>query len=404
MARCTLVITALVGMAPAVAGAAPAHVMKKPGAPTAMTVVSADTALIVSWSAPTSPGTSPISGYAVSARGVHEHPTCSMTGPTSCIATGLINGRPDTFKIRAINGSGDGTAGYVAGIPGAAQNCSYVGPWANLQECNFAFTSLSGTDLTGADLQYADLEGTNLSETTLTGANLTGADLQYIGSGGVSGTPAALPAGWAVGGGYLFGPGVSLDWADLSGITFPAADLTGADLEGANLTGDALGAVTSFSTADLEFADLSGTDLQGARLAGADLSSVSSGGVTGIPASLPTGWGLAGGYLVGPDASLSWGTDLAGATFPAADLTGADLEGATVTGAELAAVTSLEDANLQFADFAGSDLTGEDLTGADLAGANFAGADLTGVTWSDTTCPDGSNSDGDGGTCIGYGI
>ena len=62
----------------------------------------------------------------------------------------------------------------------------------------FAYTSLSGDDLTGANFTGANLEGTNLSDTDLGGAILTGADLQYIGSGGVTGTPAALPAGWAV--------------------------------------------------------------------------------------------------------------------------------------------------------------------------------------------------------------
>jgi uncharacterized protein YjbI with pentapeptide repeats len=399
---CALLIAAFIGLVPGTAGASTGHM--KPSAPTNLAVTPANTALVISWSPPTSAGSTPVTGYVVAIRQGHHLPVCTMTGPTSCVASGLTNGRPANIHVRAANGAGAGMSAYVAGIPNTIANCAYVGPFANLQGCSFAFTSLAGDNLTSANLTGANLEGVSLAGTHLGGAVLTGANLQFIGSGNIVGIPAALPAGWAVGGGYLMGPGVGLGFLNLSGITFPAANLTGANLEGANLTGATLSAVTSFNTADLQFANLSGADVQGAKLAGADMDSVSSGGVTGIPTSLPTGWGVTDGYLVGPNASLSFGTNLSGATFPVSSLAGANLEGADVSSAVLTAVTSMENANTSFTDFAGSDLTGQDLTGANLTGANMSGATLTGVTWSNTTCPDGSNSDTDGGTCIGFGI
>jgi uncharacterized protein YjbI with pentapeptide repeats len=409
---CAVLVSTLVAFAPGTAGATP--VMHKPGVPTDISVISADTALIVSWQAPLNTGTSPIQGYVTRVHAFRTNPPCVSTGPTSCVLSGIPNGRAAVVRVHAVNASGAGKSTFITGIPGTTQNCSYVGVYANLQGCNFAYESLPSDNLTDANLTGANLTDVNLSGENLTGAQLAGANLQDISSGGIIGTPASLPTGWAVGGGYLFGPGVGFAWGDLSGVTFPAADLAGANFQGTNLTGSTLSAATSFASADFEYADLADADIQGAQLAGADLADVGSGGVTGTPASLPTGWGVAGGYLVGPEADLSWGTDLQGVTFPVADLTDANLQGADVSGAELSSVTSLEGAGLQYTNLSGSDLTGvdltnADLTGADLTGANLTGADFTGatvtnVTWSNTTCPDGSNSDTDGGTCVGFGI
>jgi hypothetical protein len=296
----------------AVPGVAGAKTQQRPTAVTAVSAISADTALVVSWSPPANPGTSPVTGYVTS---VTHHKTCVATGPTSCLVAGLSNGYPYTVHVRAVNATGAGKPIHVSGIPGTAQNCGYVGPYANLEACGLAWTNLSGDDLTGADLTDAVLEGTNLSHTDLQGARLTGADLQYVGNGGITGVPASLPSGWGLAGGYLFGPGVGVDWTDLTGVaTFPVADLTGANFEGSNLSGDDLSAVVSLEDVNAEYTDLAGADL------------------------------------------------------------------------------------------AGENLTGSDLTGADLAGATVTGADVTGVVWSNTTCPDGSNSDGNGGTCVGYGF
>ena len=231
-----------------------------------------------------------------------------------------------------------------------------------------AVTSFAGTDFTGVDLHGADLQG----------VDLTGDSLSGIHSGDLTGTPAALPTGWAIGAGYLMGPGVDLSFnTDLAGLTFPAVDLSGASFYGADLSGADLSAVTSFAGTDFTGVDLHGADLQGVDLTGDSLSGIHSGDLTGTPAALPTGWAIGAGYLMGPGVDLSFNTDLAGLTFPAVDLSGASFYGADLSGADLSAVTS------------------------------FAGADMAGVTWSNTTCPDHSNSDTNGSSpdsCIGHGI
>ena len=106
---------------------------------------------------------------------------------------------------------------------------------ANLTETDLFLSDLSGTnlsgaDLTNADLAFADLTGTDLTDTTLRG----------VFSESITGEPAALPAGWELRHGYLLGPGVDLHDEDLSGL-----DLSNLELSGANLTG------TTFTGADL---------------------------------------------------------------------------------------------------------------------------------------------------------
>ena len=129
-----LLVAGLVGLAPGTAGAASSH--QKPGVPTGLSVIPADTALVVSWSPPADPGSSPVEGYTVIVRQLRHSPTCVMTGPTSCLASGLTNGRPVNIRVRAVNSFGPGPkSGYVAGIPDTTPDCAYVGPYGNLQGC-----------------------------------------------------------------------------------------------------------------------------------------------------------------------------------------------------------------------------------------------------------------------------
>ena len=267
---CALLMATLTLVAPGTAGAV--HPKPKPTAPTALSVIPANTALVISWAAPTYTGTSPIQGYTVTIHQQKAHPTCTMTGPTTCLATGLTNGVPAVIHVRAYNAAGSGPSGYVAGIAGTVADCGYIGAYANLQGCNLAYHNLSGDNLTSADFTGAELYAANLTGANLTGANMTGADLAYdtftgahlagaklagatftaastvqVTSGGVTGTPASLPTGWAVGGGFLMGPGVNLGYANLAGVTFPAADLTGANLYASNLNGATLTSATNFS-------------------------------------------------------------------------------------------------------------------------------------------------------------
>jgi len=107
--------------------------------------------------------------------------------------------------------------------------------------------TLSGADLSGADLRYAclsgaDLRGADLHYATLSGAKLSGADLRY----------ACLS-------------GAKLSGANLHYATLSGADLRYACLERANLIG------ANLERANLDSANLSGAYLDGAYLDGAYL-------------------------------------------------------------------------------------------------------------------------------------
>jgi hypothetical protein len=167
-------------------------------------------------------------------------------------------------------------------------------------------------------------------------------------SGGFPGIPtsnttfwASLGGGASPCGGY---PHADIDWSKPGSTPGNGCDLHGANLSGANLAG------ANLTNANLQVADLSKARLTGANLSGANLNV---------------------------------------ANLFQATLINANLTGATVLSAFGAA----------------ADLTGADFTNADLTGANFqfvTGADS--AIWSNTTCPDGSNSDGNGGTCVGFGV
>ena len=96
-------------------------------------------------------------------------------------------------------------------------------------------------------------------------------------SGGITGTPDALPTDWSLTDGYLLGPG-----ADLKGGTLDHSVLAGDDLVGANLVGANLG------DADLNDVDLAQANLTSTRLGMASIIGLMSGAVVGTPASLPS--------------------------------------------------------------------------------------------------------------------
>ena len=98
-----------------------------PGAPTGVTGTSNEnTQSTITWTAPTSNGGATITGYKVTATPGGR--TCTTTGETTCVITGLTNGTAYTFKVVAINASGNSalstasSAVVPATIPGAPTN------------------------------------------------------------------------------------------------------------------------------------------------------------------------------------------------------------------------------------------------------------------------------------------
>jgi uncharacterized protein YjbI with pentapeptide repeats len=201
---------------------------------------------------------------------------------------------------------------------------------------------------------------------------LGGTTLNFVRSGGVTGSPAALPVNWSVVGGYLIGPFDSLANANLTGADLTGADLFFTDLSGAHLASaklvDANLARTTLSSAHMAGANLTGATLSFATMPNADLSNtdVSSGDLDGVSAD----------HVV-----------LAGANLTSANFTSANLDSGNLSNALLNS-TELGNAAMSFAD-----LTGATIKNADLTGANLFDATVSGATWSNTTCPDGSNSD-----------
>jgi uncharacterized protein YjbI with pentapeptide repeats len=242
---------------------------------------------------------------------------------------------------------------------------------ANLTSASIPNADLSSANMTGANLTQAVIKATSLNKTVMAGTTLT----KVIGRQ-ITGTPASLPANWAVISGSLVGPGADLSNDNLTGANLSGLDLNGTDFDGSNLTGADL-ANSTLVGASFVGTVVTGADLDGVNLNGDNITGIVSGGVTGTPAGLPAGWSLLDGFLIGPGASLS----------------GANLAGQNLSGANLAGI-NLSNADLVSTNLSGANLTGSNLTGANLTGADLFRANLGGVTWSGTTCPNSKNSDG----------
>jgi uncharacterized protein YjbI with pentapeptide repeats len=181
-------------------------------------------------------------------------------------------------------GSGFSAAVSITITNAAVQNCDDWGPYADLQGCDLSDAELSDVNLTDvnltdANLTDANLSGANLNGANLNGANLNGAFLDGVTSGGITGTPSALPnSDWMLILGYLIGPYVTLNDANLTGANLTNADLKGATVNDANLTGANLTGATLndaiLTGATLTDANLTDATLNDANLSDADISGV----------------------------------------------------------------------------------------------------------------------------------
>jgi uncharacterized protein YjbI with pentapeptide repeats len=186
---------------------------------------------------------------------------------------------------------------------------TYPGGYNRTQYYNLIKGWIVGPDmnLQKADLSNTDLSGTYLGNADLTGAKLAGSNLTNADTTHIVGKPASLPANADLIGDIIIAPGVKVT------DTLPyGANLANTDLTNVTFTGTTIG--------------------EGIR----------SGGIVGNPKNWPYTWAderfaVIGGYIVGTKANLAnanlSGLDL---TSYGADLTGANLNNANLAGTKLA--------------------------------------------------------------------
>jgi uncharacterized protein YjbI with pentapeptide repeats len=161
-------------------------------------------------------------------------------------------------------------SGSVTGTPSAlptgwSVNLGFLmGPLANLTNAD-----LTGANLTNADLADANLTNVHLVDVNLTNVDLTSANLSSLVSGGISGTPSALPTDWILLDGYLIGPSANLYGASLAGANLSSLNLTGADIAFATLNGADL-TDTNLTNGNVYGSNFTGADLLGANFTGAE--------------------------------------------------------------------------------------------------------------------------------------
>ena len=191
-----------------------------PGAPTGVTGTAGNTTVNLSWTAPSSNGGSPITGYRITPYIGANAQTPVLTGSagTTFTVTGLTNGTAYTFRVAAINvvGTGPDSApsppitpvatvtvpGIPTGLSGIAGDRSVALNWtAPASDGGSPITSYRITPFIGANAQTPINTGTNATSYTVgsltngTAYTFTVAATNAIGTGSPSvATPPLTPA------------------------------------------------------------------------------------------------------------------------------------------------------------------------------------------------------------------
>jgi uncharacterized protein YjbI with pentapeptide repeats len=287
-------LTMASGLALTLSGSAGASSRKNPR-PTGVDIIPIDTAVSVTWTGAI--GSSTVNGFTATAtHPQHQPQSCGAENPTtSCTISGLVNGKEAHISVQP----GEFRAGphdttiftpigrssqKITAVPTTAQNCSYVGGYANLQGCD-----LSKANLSGATLDFANMAGTNLHKANLNGASLNQTDLQ----------------------------GAVLAGIDLSVAQFDATNLTDDTLTGLNLS------AADFQNINLAGFDLAGSDLNDAIVISGDLDG------TNLEHINLVGGSINDSSMVNADLSHA---NLANAQLANDNMTGANFTGATVSG------------------------------------------------------------------------
>ena len=201
--------------------------------------------------------------------------------------------------------------------------------------------SAVGTDLTDAHVSSIRLShpGASLAGSIVEGTTFQWVDFGGVSSGGVTGTPAALPDGFSLVNGYFIGTDANIAGGSFAGVDLDGVVVHQVDARGADFTGATFGVLVAAS------------NLSGAIL---DESVFRSGN--------------------------------AGATvFNDASIVGADFDGSVMRSTR----------------WEGAVLIGTNLAGVDLRNARFTDAVVLWNTFDNTICPSGVNSDDNGGNCDG---
>ena len=170
-----------------------------------------------------------------------------MTGNASYSASATLQPGDYTLILKDNGGGvGDGWTTYIGtskltvdiNLDGIIQSSeTFDDVWSGGQ-ITYPFTislNLVDADLIGVDLQNFNLTGATLTGANLTNADLSGATLVGVKSGSIVGTPTLSPE-YIFYNGYIVGPHVDLQSANLTGVLLINADFTNVDLTSVNFT------------------------------------------------------------------------------------------------------------------------------------------------------------------------
>ena len=132
-----------------------------------------------------------------SARALGALAALGVTAAMLAVSGGPASAAASCPTVDSVTGAVSPAPGPGADLQGCdLRNANLFG--ADLAGANLAGADLTGATLTAAQLSDADLAGATLASAALDGAFLDGATLTKVRSGGITGSPMALPANWVL--------------------------------------------------------------------------------------------------------------------------------------------------------------------------------------------------------------
>jgi uncharacterized repeat protein (TIGR02543 family) len=230
-----------------------------PGAPTSVSATAGNGTAVVSWSAPSTDGGSPITSYVVTSSGGQ---TCTATSSLSCTVSGLTNGTSYTFTVQAVNAVGNSVSSSASSAvtPLGPQSISFGA--LNNKTMGTGTVSLSAVATSGLQVAFS---------TSSTGyCSISGSVLNLVGAG-----PCTVVASQAGGSGYLAAQQVSQSFTIAPALTL--ATPTGSALAATYNTAYTLALTSSGGAGSSTFAVTSGSLPAGLTMDG------STGVISGTP-------------------------------------------------------------------------------------------------------------------------